>query len=230
MIAKGKLRGKDLAKHWKVTPAYVSKLRRKGMPEFETFAQADTWREINCPPDRRGDNGRRRSSPKTTSPDESDRAPPDGGEEGGGTIDVSQFVLTGDFDFEQLMIRQSQEAPQIAFGLLQLAAKAGDPAGLYSASKTWAEAAKQAKTVRADFLELEEKKKNLIRLDRAMDIAGRELQGLRRLLDKQGARLARLANPDNPALAQKVIDADVDKVFALMESLPANIEDELANG
>ena len=215
------LRQIDLAEHWGVSQAYISKLRRsfaaggKGMPDFETLEDADKWRSMNAPPSRR-----RGGSPSKAmaaqaagggSGSQSHRPPP----EPPPPIDISGFVNSEE-EFDVLMIRHAEEVPQIAFGLYQMAAKSGDAGSIPQRVRDWGEAAKQAAAVRGRFLDIKQRTGELLPLDTCMNIVGITLGGIRTGLSKLGARAAREANPDDPARAQAAIDKAVDRIFSMV--------------
>ncbi len=233
------VKNSTLARHWNVSQAYVSKLRRpterggKAMPAFSTLAEADNWRAVNAPP----------NSPQSFSQNSTERGKKNGGAFGttterrknnatnghGKIVDITQFLLRGaGEDFDALMIRQAEEKPQIASGLCDLACAGGNSAEISAALKNWHEAAKASAAVRGSFLDLQEKTRALLPLDEVMDIAGTELQAVRQAMDKLGERYAAAANPENPTLAKQVIDGAVDKIYAQLDRVRARLQKELA--
>lgn len=227
-----------LASHWGTSRPYVSKLKRaiadggKAMPEFFSTEEADTWRAVNAPAKptqsfaqnstESGKNigGASGTTTRRGKNNERARAP---------IIDVTEIIRRGaGKDFDSLMIQQAEHVPQIAYGLYELACGRGNSAEISFANKNWHEAAKAAAAVRASFLELQEKTRALITLDEVMDIVGTEMQPARAAFRKLGERHASAANPENPELAHRVIDAAVDKVFAQLDATLARLQKELA--
>jgi hypothetical protein len=224
----------DLARHWKVSPPYVSKLGRsiaeggKAMPEFFSIAEADSWRTRNCPPrpefeaHRNSTNNPPPSAGKIAqsktpqqpsgreSPPETPPSPPER------TIDVMPFVDHG-ADFTSLMIRQAKEVPQIAHGLWKDACRRQSHSEIDRTLSTWTDAAKAAAGILNDYLELQEKSKALIPIDVVMDIVGTELQAIRTRMLKFGEQVGPKANPDNPILAVTVINTAIDDLFKSFE-------------
>jgi hypothetical protein len=247
------IRKADLARHWRVSPPYITKLvKKKGMPCFTDLASADAWRAVNAPPkpsnqkpiEASMENGIEADKKiavfsGTTKAPESKQAP--GPESASGTpqglppntnppaevIDVLAFIRT-DKDFDALMIEQAERVPQIAYGLFLRASNRCNPAEIAAANKNWHESAKAAAAVRGEFLSLQERTGTLIPLDRVMDIVGTEMQALRAALAKFGERCGPIANPADPLLAQRAIDAGIDRLLQLMVSVESRAAKELA--
>ena len=251
----------DLARHWKVSPAYVTQLfgrwqkKNPGAAEltFASLDEADQWRAIHAPP--KPANEARRTvfagKPSQSSPEkpaetaektrESSRTPQTAGQKpagaGGDNTDAStpspdiidvETLITRGGDFDELMLRQAEEVPQIAYGLYRRACARGAAAEIANATKNWNDASKAGHAVREKFLEIQEKTRALISLDVVMDIVGTELQGVRARMLKLGERNASKANPENPALARAVIDAAIDEVFQAIETVTVRTEKELS--
>lgn len=227
------LRTRDLAEHWGTSRAYVSKLKRsyaaggKSMPDFSTLADADKWRSMNAPPERkRGgsqsqrENATAEKNPAPIQPQEPKYNPP------AEQIDVAAFV-DNEEEFDVLMIRHAEEVPQICFGLYKLAAERGDLGALANRVRDWGEATKQAAAVRARFLDIKQRTGELIPLDVCMNVVGITLGGIRSGMIRLGARAAREANPDDPGRAQKAIDAAVDRIFSMAGPAEERIRREL---
>ena len=223
------LTGAELARHWGVSKALVSRFKaEKRMPPFTSREEADAWRAVNAPPRAKagrpeadavspnGEGGVGKiadSFPTTGSGTEAKGA----GEEGAEVIDVRTFIQR-DRDFDVLMIEQAEDVPQIAYGLYVRACQKGNPSEISAANKNWHESAKAAKAVRDDFLELQERTRALIPVDLVMDIVGTELQAVRSAFLKLGERTANAANPADPACAKAAIDAAVDEIFRKLDA------------
>jgi hypothetical protein len=220
------IRNADLARHWRCSPAYITKLKHaasaggKGMPDFTSLEEADTWRSVHAPPkpgnhpSLNGDHGGGKNSDigSTTTGKDKPRGLSDK------IIDIAQFIRSGK-NFESMMIEDAEHVPQIAFGLFELASKEGNSSEISAASKNWHECSKAAAAVRNEFLDLQERTGALISLDETMDVIGMELQAVRGGLLKLGERLANQANPQDPALARRVIDLGVDGIFRQIEAV-----------
>ena len=90
------------------------------------------------------------------------------------------------------------------------------------------EASDAAAYVRERFLGLQEKSRTLLPLDEVMDVVGTELQAVRQALSKLGELCANDANPADPAVARRVIDAAVDNICARFGLLLNRAQRELA--
>jgi hypothetical protein len=244
----------EIARHWGVSPAYVTiTLKRHGAQdlEFDTLEAADRWRAVHAPPNPKRASDRAlfagehdQSSSKNQAetaeknrglPGTTARAPKAQGGAGenntgsGGardTVDVSSFV-TRDGDFDAVMLRQAEEVPQIAYGLYRRACERGDSVEIANATRNWNDAAKASAGVRKEYLEIQEKTRALIPLDLVMDIVGTELQPLRVLMLKGGERFGPRANPADPVLAQNIINEFIDGVFKGCELAVARVAREL---
>lgn len=225
----------------------------KGMPEFTSLEEADAWRLINAPP--RPGNSLRRPSPfagEQSSPEnqveQAKKSPSDPAPTTPATptapgnarptsaaaelmdltpIDVRAMVRT-DVDFDGLMLEHAQRVPQIAYGLFERAAATGLASVVSASTKNWHEASRAAADVRERFVNVQERTRALLPLDEVMDIVGTELQAVRSAIAKHGERCAAAANPADPALARKVIDDDIDTIFAALDQLAARTQRELA--
>lgn len=225
----------ELASHWGVGRSYLSALRKaRSMPEFASLEAADTWRNLHAPPKRR------EKTTTTTNPKESGEGgaePAQGGARAAETesaarvrppaevIDVRQFLRAGE-DFDGLMIQQALEVAQVAHGLYLQACQSGEPTRVALALKNWTDAAERAAAARTRFLDLQERSKTVVSIDTVLNIVGQQLEGLRALLLRFGSRVAADANPADPSLAQRIVDAEVDRVFARIASADAVVREE----
>lgn len=224
------IRPAEIARHWNVSPPYLSKLRsKKGMPDFFTFEQADAWRALNAPPKAALETTRQNPAPVAGKniADQKAPQPPEGIE--AQVVDIRAFVEAGG-DFDAIMIRHAEEVPQIAYGLYKLACASNRPDAVRNATANWSDAAKAAAAVREKFLEIQEKSRALIPLDVVMDILGTELQAVRTLLLKLGTLYGTKANPQNPTLAAGVIDEAVNEVFRRFGQSEERVDRELRAG
>jgi hypothetical protein len=221
------IRNADLARHWRCSPAYITKLKHlpseggKGMPDFTSLEAADSWRAVNAPPKPGNDPslfGGKQSGEKNSDFSLTTTGKKNPIEISGKIIDIAQFIRNGR-NFESLMIEDAEKVPQIAFGLFQLASKEGNSAEISAASKNWHECSKAAAAVRNEFLDLQERTGTLISLDEVMDVIGMELQAVRGALLKLGERLANQANPQDPAQARRVIDFGIDGIFRQLDAV-----------
>lgn len=278
METAAKIRKADIARHWGVSPAYVTQVLKRhprpdgSAPEFATLEEADAWRAENAPAKPANEVQRQSSiqnpveAPKksrlsqaqaprqregeteaaattTAAASGGDGLPANNGGGcgrndgwgegrggnrggmGGERIDVREFIQPGG-DFVSIMLKQSEEVPQVAYGLYLRACGQGNPAAVSVASGNWAEAARNAAQVRERYLDLQERERNLIPLDLVMDIVGTELQALRSFLLSLGDRYGAKANPENPGLGKAAIEEGVDEIMKSMEALPQRVAGE----
>lgn len=222
----------ELARHWGVGPSYVSNLRGRGMPDFESFEAADLWRLEKCPPRARR-NGR--CSATSTAPGVVvvENSPQHHNNTGQGRaplepIDTRQFLAAAGADFDALMVKQAEDTAQIAHGLYLKACERQDVVAIAGALRNWNEAARQAADVRERFMGMQQKAKLLAPVDKIMDVIGVQLQEVRLMLTGMGARIGPDANPSDPSLAQRIIDAEIDRVFAQLATATEEIQDKAA--
>lgn len=232
------IKSSALARHWGVSKAYVSQLKSgpKKMPDFTSLADADTWRALNAAPKPALESQRtssdlpssREKNRDLTQPQHraKNNAQPPGGAD---VVDINPFInRIGDFDL--LMVQDAEAMPKIARGLFDRACRAGNLAEIANLLKIWNEAAGKARDIRQGFLDILERKRNLISVDEVMDIVGTELQAVRSALLKLGARHASKANPADPALAQTTIDGAVDEILRNLSTGLVRAERELIEG
>lgn len=241
----------ELAAHWSVSLPYLTKLKKpapagKGMPDFTDLDTADRWRALHAPPRGRRSFGKNRVEnpphPRTPQdvgtenegatgaglPANNDRKAGSSG--GGEVINIGRFIRkTGDFD--GLMLRQAEEVPQIAFGLLKLAAAKNDTVEVSAQLKNWGDAGKVSGAVREKFLETQEKSRALLSLDEVEDIVGTGLQELRNAMLKHDDRVAAALVPHLPAeqlaLVRRAVAEDIDMIFRKMDAVPDRTRREL---
>lgn len=234
LVSVNAIRPVDLARHWGTGRGYVSNLRRNGMPDFESLEAADAWRTENAPP-----RGRRIASPSATSTamgvaagktsfgnnnnaSERRREPPE-------MIDTAAFLVRAtDVDFDALMVRRAEDAALVADGLYRRACALGDPVRISGALKNLNEATRHAADMRERFMGLQQSAKLLAPVDKILDVIGTQLKEVQLLLTGMGARCGPDANPADPLLAQRIIDAEIDRIFAQLASAEAVIRDEAA--
>lgn len=223
----------ELARHWGVGPSYVSNLRARAMPEFESLEAADLWRLEHCPP------RARRNTPRdiATSPERAaggggnplrDNHNPPQGRAPLEPIDTSQFLVAPGVDFDALMVQQAENTAQIAHGLYIKACERQDVVAIAGSLRNWNEASRQAADIRERFMGLQQKSKLLAPIDKIMDVVGTQMQEVRLLLNGMGTRIGTDANPADPALAQRTIDAEIDRVYAQMATAAEEIQDKAA--
>jgi len=196
------------------------------MPSFGSLAEADAWRAVHAParkapessPKKEAETGEKtaESSGTTTRTPVQQRAAVGKGtrEEPPERIDVATFV-DKQTDFDALMIEHAEELPQIAFGLYRRAAQRGEPGAISAATKNWHEASKAAADVREKFIALQKETRALIPIDDVEDVVATELREVAKFLRRLGLRCAPAANPADPGLAQRAIDAAVDELLGM---------------
>ncbi|MDX2150112.1 MAG: hypothetical protein SFV54_05220 [Bryobacteraceae bacterium] len=134
-------------------------------------------------------------------------------------IDVSAYLRPQHgADFDSVMIGQSEGVAAVAYLLYMRAVGTGVASEIAAALKNWTDAAERGKNMRERFLELQERSRTVLSVDRARDIITKNLQPLRMYLLGLGARVAARANPAAPTVAQSAIDAEVDAVFLRVQS------------
>jgi hypothetical protein len=229
-----------LAKHWAVTPARVRQLRMvegdSKLPEFEDLGQvleddgitmrdhperwiqADTWRRIHAPP-RKKSAAAVAAAPVSDVPDAASTGKP-GGEGGaapkdGDAVDVSRFLVPVE-DFDGEVIRQTEDAVKVQWGLYLEACKGGNSARIAAAFDNWQNAARRCREIRDAFVKMRERAANFLTVDRAADIVGRELGVLQALLVDFDAK----AFPEAPVedVRRSAVRAAMDEVLARMEA------------
>lgn len=227
----------DLARHWGVGPSYVSNLRARAMPEFESLEAADLWRLEHCPPRARRNTGCAASAATPATPPEHPGEPaktssginnPPRGRTALDPIDTSQFLAPAGVDFDSLMVQQAENTAQIAHGLYIKACERQDVVAIAGSLRNWNEASRQAADIRERFMGLQQKAKLLAPIDKILDVVVVQLQEVRLLLTGMGTRIGPDANPADAALAQRMIDAEIDRVFAQMDTATDAIKDKAA--
>jgi len=212
------------------------------MPRFTSYLEADAWRAVHAPPRKVHETSVKKLAeaaeknagfPQTPAADITNSPPPAGAPSPAEPrdppperIDVDKFV-DRESDFDALMIRQAEELPQIAHGLMRKKAALGEAGAISAAIKNWHEASKAAADVREKFIAIQQETRALIPIDDVEDVVATELREVRKVLRKLGARVAAAANPDNPPLAQRAVDTGVDECLLLFEHVVERTKLEL---
>lgn len=240
------IRKADLARHWKVSASYVTKLgRTKGMPDFLSLAAADEWRALYAPAVATLEIARTSPTPPistpaaASAPPVSQDVPPDAEAEGGekkrhqptpleaiGQEQLDAFCAI-DGTFEETMIRRARRNALIAGGMCERAFAAGLVTHVAAWGDRFNDQAETARKLTTGYLELQEKAAVLVPIDTVMDVIGTELQQLRGYLQKFAARYGPKANPDNPILAASVIEAGVEEIFRQIDHVESLSGDQL---
>lgn len=142
-------------------------------------------------------------------------------------INVEEFI-NRERDFTELMLEQAKEAPQIVYGLLKRTMAAGEPGAIAAASRNWHEAAGHAADVLERFIKIQQASGALLSIDDVADVLLSELQEVRKNFKRLGQRYAAIANPADPALAQRAFDAAVDAALAPGDAALERVRLELA--
>ncbi|MEM0966112.1 MAG: hypothetical protein AAGJ81_08200 [Verrucomicrobiota bacterium] len=188
------IQGKELAKHWGVSPAMVSKLKsKKNMPAFSSLDQADEWARKHHPAILNGSVG-------VTAP---------------GVIINFEEIKAGaeGKEFEDVILGHAEEIPLIAHRLYQQAAEQGSVHRLTQSLDLWNKSAKVAGEQRLQWLAIQEKSGMLLDLDRVLDVVGNVFQPHRSELLTLPSAIAVEANPENPGLAKAVIEKAIQAIL-----------------
>lgn len=206
----------NLARAWGVSRASVSRWVARGMP-LSSMEAAEAWRAVNAPP-------RRRRSVEA----EADRSAAANGVVP--LVDVSRWVQVSE-DFEGDQVKAAEKVAQLAYGLYQEAVeRRAGPTEIQFALKNWHEASRRGAEVRREFMALQKERRDVIEVDFAREVVGRELSELRARMVSMGRRLGPDANPEDPALAAEIIDRDVDRIMTLMSAAEGVLEQEGEDG
>lgn len=220
-----------LASHWGTSAAYVRQLRTRkdapALPDFEDlgethtarFRQADEWRRIYAPPRKR-----RAKPPPPSSSDAADKVAVPWG--GGGAdpstrASLEQAAAADVGDFDVWMIDSAERIVKEQLALYSSAVRTADLGKIASALDNWQEAARRCAEIRERFQKIREKAAGIISIDRARDIAGREMGRLQELLDTLPERWGPRANPEAPAAAVAVLEAAIAELYTQLANVTA---------
>ena len=219
------LRKTDIARAMGWNKSYLSGERFKGMPDFYAMEDFKAWYAATSP----------RAAPMNAGGEVSvvgggtdgrEKKTPVDGKGGRPYFDLARWdVDPEDFDIET--VKRAERVVSTAYGLFELASETGDVAAAFGAVKNFGESVKQASAAKASYLDMLERQGKLLPLDDVMDVVGGVLTELRGQISRLGARVAASANPGDPALAQRVIEAEADRIFESVESAAKRIEENL---
>lgn len=198
------------------------------MPEFEDlgsdhpdrFKLADEWRAMFAP-------ARRVRRPKEPAKGAADTADDKkGGEAGERSIPPIDYAGAVPADFEAEVVRQGEIAVHRAFARHEHALKHGGEREIAATLAAWTDACRAAGTVRERFLKLGDQMRSVIGVDAVLNVIGPELEGWRVALIDLGIRVAPDANPDDPALAARAINIEVDRILKRLGAVAEMVRQE----
>lgn len=191
----------------------LSKPKYKGMPNFYNVEDFKVWYEgqrIRQPSLKLEEASIPLEKNDTLSP-----APPPY------EFDIDGCERAGDFD--ELMVKDSQMVTHIAVALLRQVAAKGDLVKVKIATSNWSDACKQSRAVRAEYLDLLERRQEVLTMDSVLHVTGTVVREFVTFLSRFGSVIASSANPENPSVALAVINDACDS-FILKQG---NMEDRV---
>lgn len=190
------MRVSEIARVWGVSPSYVARLAKKGMP-LSSVAEADSWRVENL-----------QKPPRTQS--------------GAAAVKIeagdSGTTEAGDKDSSLSRLRRAQRAERMAFNLLEELGRGSNAVALRAGVHAYGEAARRANEAELAHVKVQLMTKELISTDEVRETYQKYLGGIRQTLDGLASAVCVRANPSDPDCARAAIDEAIQHIYRQIQS------------
>lgn len=179
----------EIARIWGVSPGYVSRLKKKGMP-LSSLAEADRWRLDNL-----------QKPPRSQS--------------GGAAVRVT--ADTGD-DSPAARLKRAQQAERLAFDLLQALAEGGNAVSMRAGVHAFGEAQRRCSEAELALAKHQQATRELLSGEEVQATYTKYLGGIRALMDALPSSVAVRANPSDPECARKAVEEGIDQILRMIQA------------
>lgn len=187
------MRACEIARTWGVSPGYVSRLIKKGMPTG-SLAEADSWRLANLQKPPRSQSGA--AVVKIAA----------------GTGQGMKLCEVGD-ESPGARLKRANEAERLAFHLLRELAEGGNAIALRSGVHAFGEAQRRCSEAELNLAKHQLATGELISTAEVREVFTNTLGVIRSLMDALPAALAVRANPSDPECAKRALQEGVDQIL-----------------
>ena len=187
----------EIARCWGVSPGYVSRLKKKGMP-LSSLAEADRWRLDNL-----------QKPPRSESGAAAVKVAADPGEGGD--------LQPGD-DSPAARLKRAQHAERIAFDLLQSLAEGGNAVAMRAGVHAFGEAQRRCSEAELALVKNQQATRGLISFDEVQATFTKHLGGIRQLMDALPSSVAVRANPSDPECARMAVQEGIDQILRMIQA------------
>jgi hypothetical protein len=186
----------EIARCWGVSPGYVSRLKKKGMP-LSSLAEADRWRLDNL-----------QKPPRSESGAAAVRVAAD---LGGGEIQAGN-------DSPAARLKRAQHAERLAFALLQSLAEGGNAVAMRAGVHAFGEAQRRCSDAELALVKNQQATRGLISFDEVQATFTKHLGGIRQLMDALPSSVAVRANPSDPECARMAVQEGIDQILRMIQA------------
>lgn len=191
----------EIARTWGVSPSYVSRLVRRGLP-LTSLSAADEWRLANLKKPPRSDSGSALVTPSVKT--------------------ASTLPSPDDPDSPLARLKRSQQAERLAFDLLLQLAEGRNAIAMRAGVHAWGEAKKRVSEAELEFSKHQLATRETITMSEVLETFNTYLGGIRALLDALPSSLASRANPIDPDLAKTALSEGVDQILRAISTAEEN--------
>ena len=181
----------ELARTWGVSPSYVARLVKRGLP-LTSLSAADSWRLANLQKPPRSESGSALVSAEVKAP---------------------TAAGADDEDSTHARLKRSHQAERLAFDLLKQLAEGGNAIAMRAGVHAWGEAKKRVSEAELEHAKHQLATRELVSMSEVMETFAEHLGGIRALMDALPSMICFRANPSDPDLAKQSIAEGVDQIL-----------------
>lgn len=196
------MRASEIARTWGVSPSYVGRLVKKGLP-LTSVAAADGWRLANL-----------QKPPRSSS----------------GAAIVSQAVTPtagaipeGDQSLPLARLKRAQRAEILAFDLLEQLAKGANAIAMRAGVHAWGEAKKRVSEAELEYAKFQLATGEVILVEEYRELMLKYLGTIRSLMDALPSSVCFKANPSDPEHARQVLNDGIDVILRAIQDAHDNL-------
>lgn len=196
------MRASEIARTWGVSPSYVGRLVRKGLP-LTSVAAADGWRLANLQKPPRSSSGaaivRQAATP------------------------TAGAISKDDQDSPFARLKRAQRAEILAFDLLEQLAKGANAIAMRAGVHAWGEAKKRVSEAELEYAKHQLATGGVISSEEVREFIGKFLGTIRSLMDSLPSSVCFKANPSDPEHARQVLTDEVNVILKAISSAEDNL-------
>jgi hypothetical protein len=196
------MRASEIARTWDVSPSYVGRLVKRGLP-LTSVAAADGWRLANLQKPPRSSSGAAIVSQAATP--------------------TAGTILDGDQSLPFARLKRAQRAEILAFDLLEQLAKGANAIAMRAGVHAWGEAKKRVSEAELEYAKHQQATGEVISSEEVREFISKFLGTIRSLMDALPSSVCFKANPSDPEHARLVLTEGTDAILKAVSSAESNL-------
>ena len=193
----------EIARTWGVSPGYVSRLVKRGMP-IASLAEADSWRLANLQKPPRSQAGA--ASVKVAAKVEA----------------KGEALAEGGEESPEARLKRAQQAEILAYGVLLQLAEGGNAVSLRAGVHAFGEAQRRCSEAELNLTKHRQATNELMSVGEVEAVFTETLGTIRALMDALPASVCVRANPSDPELAKMALQEGVDQILRAINQAEDN--------